>query len=120
MKRLAYIPLLILLLMGCEREIPTAEVTYSIFENSSANPSFSIEYTSDQAGGTTIGSNNDNYWTSGKLILKQGQFISLKTTCTEPIFDLQLFIFINGNQWKSVSVSNPTNTITLSGEIPAQ
>lgn len=119
MNRILTCSLISILLLGCEREVPTSEVTFSIHENSAANPSFSLEYTSDQSGGTTVGSNNDNYWTSGKVVLKQGQYISLKATCIEPTFDLVLYIYIDGGFWKTASISAPTSTITLSGEIPA-
>lgn len=119
MKRLLTFALVSTLLIGCEREVPTSEVTFSIHENSLANPSFGLEYTNDQSGGTVVGSNSDNYWTSGKVVLKQGQYISLKATCTEATFDLVLYIYINGGLWKTTSMSAPTSSVTLSGEIPA-
>lgn len=97
----------------------TTEVTYTVHENSQAVPSYSIEYTSDEGGGTTLGSNNDNYWTSNKLTLTKGQYAYLKVTCTEPEFTLSLNIFVNGNLWKTTSISNPTTTVTLSGNLPS-
>lgn len=120
MKTAAYGLLFILLACtSCRKETPVAEVTYSVHETSQAAPSYSIEYTSDQAGGTTVGSNNDNYWTSGKIPLKQGQYISLKVSSTDPEYALQLYIYINGNLWKMSSLNSPVPSVTISGYVPA-
>jgi hypothetical protein len=119
MKPYVYILFAALLFSACKKEDMTAEVTYSVHETSQAAPSYAIEYTSDEGGGTTLASNNDNAWASNKIILTKGQFAYLKVTCTEPEFTLSLNIFVNGNLWKSTSISNPTTTITLSGNVPS-
>lgn len=120
MKRLAIFAFFAIFLIGCEKRTPTSEVTFSVYETSQDNPEFSIEYTSDRAGGTTIGSNNDNYWTSGKLILEQEQYASLTVSCTAPIYQMNLSIFVNGNLWKTTSLANPAPSASVSGHIPAE
>lgn len=120
MNRLALFAFFAVMLIGCEKRTPTSEVTFSVSETSQANPAFNIEYTSDRAGGTTIGSNNDNYWTSGKLVLEQGQYASLTVRCTEPIYQMSLSIFVNGNLWKTASLANPTPSASVNGYIPAE
>lgn len=110
----------VILFSGCLKKDPTSEVTFSVRETSLDNPPFTLEYTSDKAGGTTIGSNNDNYWTSGKVILEQGQYISLKVSCSEPLYALDLYIYINGNLWKTASLTNPTPYTSVSGYVPAE
>jgi hypothetical protein len=120
MKRLAFFIAISVCFFGCTKEIPTSEVTFSVSEISTDAPTFGIEYTSDQAGSTAVASRDGNYYTSGKIVLKQGQFISLKTTCSAPLYQLRLNIFINGNLWKTGEMNNPTSSFTLSGEIPSE
>lgn len=119
MKQIYMLLFFAVLLFGC-RKVPTSEITYSVSETSQANPSFNLEYTSDQSGGTTIGSNNDNSWSSGKLILEQGQYVSLTVSCSEPVYQLSLSIFVNGNLWKNTSLNNPTPATSVSGYLPAE
>lgn len=119
MNRIALLFVLaVIFFSGCLKEDPTSEVTFSVRETSQANPPFALEYTSDKAGGTTIGSNNDNYWTSGKVILEQGQYVSLKVSCSEPLYALDLYIYVNGNLWKTASMANPTPYMSVSGYVP--
>ena len=119
MKLYVYILFVTLLFSACKKEDMTAEVTYTVHENSQSAPSYTIEYTSDEGGGTTLGSNNDDYWSSAKLPLTKGQYAYLKVTCADPEFILSLNIFVNGNLWKSTSISNPNTTVTLSGNVPS-
>jgi hypothetical protein len=121
MKRL--LPFLLLAASGfsaCEKEMPVSEVVYSITETSAAAPSYGIEYTNDQAGGTAVTSYNTSSYSSGKIKLRQGQFISMKVSCTDPTYELRCSIFINGNLWKTGSIEAPDGSITLSGDIPAE
>ena len=103
---------------NCSKEDPVASVSYSISESSPATPQYQIEYTSDQAGGTTVTSNNSTGWSSGKVTLKQGQFVMLKCSCSDPEYTLHLNIFVNGNLWKTASFSNAIPSLTLSGNVP--
>lgn len=120
MIRLATVLFFAVVLIGCEKKVPTLEVTFSVNETSQANPEFTIEYTSDRIGGTTIGSNNDDYWTSGKIVLEQGQYASLTVNCTEPEYQMSLTIFVNGHIWKTTTLANPTPSASVSGYLPAE
>lgn len=120
MIRLAIILLFSIVLTGCEKKVPTLEVTFSVRETSQANPAFSFEYTSDLSGGTTIGSNNDDYWTSGEIVLEQGQYASLTVNCTEPTYQMTLTILVNGHIWKTTTLANPTPSVVVSGYLPAE
>lgn len=120
MKTLAFFLAISVCLLGCTKEVPTSEVTFSVTEVSADLPTYGIEYTSDQAGSTSVASRDGTNYTSGKIVLKQGQFISLKTTCTAPLYALRLNIFINGNLWKTGEMNNPTASFTLSGDIPSE
>lgn len=103
---------------GCKKEVAPANVTYSVYEVSAGTPEYGIEYTSDKAGGTMVTSYNTEHYSSGKIELEQGQFISLKVTCTAPVYELQLSIFVNGNLWKTGELNSPTSSVTVSGNIP--
>ncbi len=108
-----------LVLVSCNKEEETIEVTFTIRENSASAPTYNITYTSDQTGTSSIASNNDNHWTSDKRILTKGQFVSLQTECTEPEFALVLYIYVNGNLWKSANMNNPTASAVISGNLPS-
>jgi hypothetical protein len=107
------------LLCGCQKKALTSEVVYYITETSAATPAYEIMYTNDIAGGQIVTSYNTNTYSSGKITLEQGQFITMKVSCTEPVYTLNCSIFINGNLWKTGSL-NSGGSLTLSGEIPAE
>lgn len=120
MKRaLPFLLLVLFAFAGCKKETPTVEVTYSISERSAATPAYNIEYTSDQSGGTTVTSYNTASYSSGRITLKQGQFISMKVTCSDPTYELFCTIFVNGNTWKTGTLNSPSGSLTLSGNLPA-
>ena len=119
MKTSAIIFLFVLVTFSsCKKEDELMEVVFVIRETSAATPLFNITYTADQTGGSNVASNNDNYWASDKLMLEKEQFVSLKTECTDPLFDLTLNIYVNGNLWKSEQTHNPTPSYTISGNLP--
>lgn len=121
MKRIAVFALLLAFATsGCKKEIPTAEVVYSISESSAATPQYGIEYTNDQSGGTMVTQYGTNTYSSGKIVLKQGQFISMKITCSEPVYALNCSIFVNGNLWKTGTLTSPDGSLILSGEVPTE
>jgi hypothetical protein len=121
MKSNFIIPLLLIsLLTACKKEVPTLKVTYIIRELSQAEPEYSITYTGDITGGSNVASNNDNYWSSEVLELKQGQFVSLKSECTDPEYQIKLTINVNGQIWKEETFSNPNGSLTISGNLPSQ
>jgi hypothetical protein len=118
-------PLLILVLFtlmfsACKKEVPTVKVTYIVRELSQAAPEYSITYTGDISGGSNVASNNDNYWSSDVLELKQGQFVSLKSECTDPEYQIKLTINVNGQIWKEEIFSNPNGSLTISGNLPSE
>jgi hypothetical protein len=120
MNRIVYISVFIALAFtACKKEIPTSNVTYSITETSAASPAYDIIYTSDKAGGQMVTQYNTPNYSSGKIELEQGQFISMTVSCNEPVYTLSCNIFINGNLWKSTSFSSG-GEVTLSGTIPAE
>lgn len=106
-------------LYGCKKEVPTSEVVYSITETSAAAPAYEIVYTNDKSGGQMVTSYNTASYSSGKIVLEQGQYISMKVTCSEPTYNLNCSIFINGNLWKAGSFGSG-GELTLSGNIPAE
>lgn len=121
MKRYLFLcALLTIFFSGCKKEVPTSEVYYTLNETSTAAPQYGIEYTSDQAGGTTVTSYSSANYTSGKVTLKQGQFISMKVTCNEPVYNFALSIFVNGNLWKTGTLNSPGGSVTVSGNIPVE
>jgi len=120
MKRLVFFFAISACFFGCTKEVPTSEVTFTVTEVSPDQPTYGIEYTSDQSGSTAVASRDGTNYSSGKIVLKQGQFISMKTTCAAPVFALRLSIFINGNLWKTGEMNNPTSSFTLSGDIPSE
>lgn len=105
---------------SCKKEVPTLKVTYVVRELSQATPEYSIIYTGDVAGGSNVASNNDNHWSSDELELKQGQFVSLKSECTAPEYQIKLTIYVNGQIWKEETYSNPSGSLTISGNLPAE
>ncbi len=110
----------ILLFSSCKKEPDTLEVSFAVRENSVDAPEYTIIYTSNITGSSTVGSNNDEYWSSSKLQLKQGQFVSLKTECTAPLYELVLFIYVNGQLLKKEEMQNPTASFVICGNLPAE
>lgn len=107
-------------LASCKKEVPTLKVTYIVRELSQSEPEYSITYTGDITGGSNVASNNDNYWSSDVLELKQGQFVSLKSECSDPEYQIKLTINVNGQIWKEETFSNPNGSLTISGNLPSQ
>jgi hypothetical protein len=104
---------------ACKKEIPTSDVVYSITETSSASPAYDIVFTNDVAGGQMVTQYNTPSYSSGKIELQQGQNISMRVSCSAPLYSLNCNIFINGNLWKSGSFSSG-GELVLSGQIPAE
>lgn len=120
MKLVVYICVFVALAFtACKKEIPTSEVVYSISESSAASPTYDIIYTNDVAGGEMVTQYSTSTYSSGKIVLEQGQFISMKVVCAAPVYNLNCSIFINGNLWKTASFSTG-GELVLSGEIPAE
>lgn len=107
-------------LTSCKKDVPTVKVTYIVRELSQSVPEYSITYTGDISGGSNVASNNDNYWSSDVLELKQGQFVSLKSECSDPEYQIKLTINVNGQIWKEETFSNPYGSLTVSGNLPAE
>ena len=116
MKRLLFLPVLLLLLAGCSKEEPL-KVVYSVAENSQATPEYYITYTSDRAGGTTIKASSGEHWDSGQITCDPGQTISMKVECNDPTFDLTFKILVNGFEWKSDHFTNPSPSGTIGGTL---
>ncbi len=120
MKSVAYLCVLLALsFTACKKEVPTSEVVYSITETSAASPAYDIMFTNDHAGGQMVTQYSTPTYSSGKITLKQGQYISFTVGCTQPVFTLNCNIFINGNLWKNASFSS-NGPVTLSGNIPVE
>ncbi|CAN5873128.1 hypothetical protein BH11BAC7_BH11BAC7_16430 [soil metagenome] len=117
MLRLAAISVFILLLFGnCHKEDPDHKISYGVKETSMDSPTFSISYTSDKSGATTVGSSSSASWESGTIELKREQFISLKVDCNAPLFDFVLSVYVDGHLWDRKEMHNPTSSITISGK----
>ena len=107
----------ILALTACKKEVATAKVTYTVHEVSAASPAmFSVEYTGTSGTVATTSSSED--WDSGILQLEQGKTVIMKVSCNEPSYQYSLSIFVNGNLWKTGTLSSPNGEVTISGEIP--
>lgn len=116
MFRYTIIAVFFLFLFGdCHKEDPETKITYAVREYSADSPSFSITYTSDKSGGTTTGNSSSDSWSSGGIILKKGQFISLTVDCTAPVYDFKLSVYVNGNLWQQKDMNNPEASVTISG-----
>lgn len=111
---------LVTLFSSCKKEPDTVQVAFIVRENSADAPIYNITFTSDMGGSSTVASNDDHYWTSGEFPLEQGQFVSLKTECTAPLYDLTLYIYVNGQLWKKEEMQNPTSSLEISGNLPAE
>jgi hypothetical protein len=120
MKRFLLLCIVPLLLYGCTKEKPVAEVVYALHETSPAAPQYGIEYTNDQTGGTMVTSYSSANYASGKIVLKQGQYVSMKVTCSDPSYNFSLSIFVNGNLWKTGTLNAPGGSVTISGNIPTE
>jgi hypothetical protein len=117
MKHFSAIAVLVVLLFAqCKKEEPL-KVTYSVREDSMEQPSYSITYTSDKIGSSTIASSSGDYWNSDPVFLDRGQFVSLKVNCTSPVFDLVLRVYVNGFLWQEKAMHNPTASATISGNL---
>lgn len=108
--------LLPLLLANCRKE-ETLKVTYTVRETSNAQPSYSITYTSDQGGNSTIASSSAENWSSNSILLEQGQFVSMKVESTAPQFDITLRIYVSGFLWKEAHFANPVASSKLDGTL---
>src|ERR1044071_6225535 len=98
MKRFAFFALgITVLFTSCKKEEPTTKVTYEVRETSPATPSFTIEYTSDKSGGSQVSGSSSAIFSSGDLELLQGEYVKMKVTCSDPTFELHMYIYVNGN-----------------------
>ena len=119
MKRLLFLcALTVFLFSGCKKEPSTAEVVFALHETSTAAPQYGIQYTNDQSGGTMVTSYSTANYSSGKIVLKQGQFVSMTVTCSDPAYSFSISIFVNGNLWKTGTLNAPGGSATVSGNIP--
>ncbi|HLG02622.1 MAG TPA: hypothetical protein VI731_03445 [Bacteroidia bacterium] len=100
----------------CKKE-ELVKAYYTVAENSADAPSYSITYTSDKSGASTIAGSSEENWNSGSLLMEHGQFISLTVECTEPVYDFTLKIFTGGNLAAIEHFSNPARTKTISVKI---
>lgn len=119
MKRLAYFIFLIATaFVSCKKEDPTSKITYEVRETSPSTPSYTIEFTKDKAGGTQVSGSSSAVYSSGTLELPQGEYVKMKVTCSDPTFELHLYVYVNGNLWGSTVFANPTPFASLEGNIP--
>lgn len=121
MKHLLFLcALTVFLFCGCTKVNPTSEVVFAVHETSTAAPQYGIQYTNDQSGGTMVTSYATANYSSGKIVLKQGQFASMTVTCSDPTYNFSLSIFVNGNLWKTGTLNAPGGSATVSGTIPIE
>lgn len=118
MKR-ALLPILALFLFSqCKKDQPQElKVSYTVYETSQDQPTFNISFTSDKSGTTNQASSAAETWTSGEILLEQGEFISMKVDCTAPTYDLTMRIYVSGFLWKEQHFSSPTASASLSGTL---
>lgn len=116
MLRITVVALLILVLFGnCRRNDPEHKITYTVNETTTDNPSYNITYTSGKTGATTQANSSSASWSSGGIILNEGQFISMTVDCTAPTFELILCVYVDGNLWDRKVMQDPTASMTISG-----
>jgi hypothetical protein len=108
--------LIVFLFSNCQKQKPEMKISYKVTESSVDSPSFNITYTSDKSGTSTQANSSSDYWSSGGIILNDGQFISMTVDCSAPHYDFVVTIYKDGNIWQSQELHNPTGTITLSGK----
>jgi hypothetical protein len=101
----------------CKRENPTRGVTIKVRELSSAAPDYTLIYTSDNAGTQKNISVNAEQWSSGQINLETGRFMKVVISCTEPVYDFQVTILIDGGIWKQAELHSPEGTLELGGQI---
>jgi hypothetical protein len=85
-------------------------------ESTQDSPTYTISYTSDKSGATTIASSSSSSWNSGGIILTKEQFVSMTVECTAPTFELTFSVFVNGNLWDRKVMQDPVSTMTISGK----
>ncbi|GAB4138078.1 MAG: hypothetical protein Fur0041_12990 [Bacteroidia bacterium] len=107
-----------MLLVSCSKTDPEQRVTFSVRELSPEAPTYTITWTSDKSGGSTVSSASSDAWTSPSAMLPSGQNISLRTECNAPVYDLMLYIYINGNLMDTKALRQPEQSATLSVTIP--
>jgi hypothetical protein len=116
MIRLATISFLILFLFGsCKKNKPEMSISYKVTESSVDSPAFSITYTSDKTGASTQATSTADSWNSGGIILEEGQFVNMTVDCHDPLYNFVVTVYKNGGIWKRTNLSNPTGSVTLSG-----
>src|ERR1041385_371601 len=121
MKRLAVFVLLsAAAFSSCKKEEATANVTFEVREISQATPAYTVEFTNDKSGSTMVSGSSSSSFSSGILELLQGEYVKLKVSCSDPTFELHLYIYVNGNLWKTASMSDPTASVMLDGNVPAE
>lgn len=117
MKRQFLYLLFLPLFFGNCRKPQELKVTYKVIETSSSNPSYTITYTSDKSGNTNVASSSEQNWSSDVMLLEEGEFISMKTECTAPEFEIKMNIYVNGFLWKTETFSDPVVSKELKGTL---
>ncbi|HET6991946.1 MAG TPA: hypothetical protein VFJ43_11510 [Bacteroidia bacterium] len=92
------------------------KIFYNVTESSVDSPSFNVTYTSDKTGASTQANSNSDYWSSGEIILNEGQFISMTVDCTAPLYDFVVTVYKDGGIWDRKELHNPTGSVTISGK----
>jgi hypothetical protein len=119
MKKLAiFLPLIIVLFASCRKNEPIPlKVAYKVYESSAAAPLYTITYTTDKSGSSTISSSSNSFWTSSDYELNPGQFVSMKVDCSDPTFDITFRIYVNGYLFREGKMQSPDNSETISGRL---
>lgn len=117
MKRLIFLPVLLILLFSQCRKEELMSVRYVVYEASQDSPEYTISYTADKTGNTNIASSTATAWQSETVMLEPGQFVSMKMECSAPLYDISFKIIVNGYTYKEEHLSNPTPSKTISGNL---
>jgi hypothetical protein len=117
MKKLAGLFILLSFAAITCRKPEPLKVSFNVLENSAASPTYSITYTSDQTGASSVSSSSGSNWSSPVTELERGQFVTMKVECSAPQFDITAQIFVNGFIWKTDRFSNPVSSLTVTGTL---
>jgi hypothetical protein len=117
MKRLLLPIIPLFLFTQCEPEPQELKVSYTVIEVTQEQPAYSITYTSNKARATNTTSSSEDSWSSGTILLEQGEFISLKVECNEPVYNIKLKIYVSGMLWKEEQFANPVPSASVSGTL---
>jgi hypothetical protein len=117
MKRLAIlIAFAVSLFASCRKE-QTFKVTYVVKEYSAEQPMYTITYTAEKSGGSNIASSTNERWSSDGIELERGQYVSMKLRSDAPVYELTMFVYVNGYLWRTETFSNPVREKEVNGTL---